>query len=335
MSSPLLLYAYDRLVRSPFGLLGTDENALSFALGYTFQQCPPLLRWFLKQIGVDNVPSKRLREARIDPQRYPSGDARNGITDIEIHLPGCFHVIVEAKIGMATPSLDQCRRYLPRLHETGEPVSKLVALVQSPDQSFVEAYARENEDLHLVSFSWPELISACGRIMLSPSVVPETKLWVRSFYTFLDQEYPMKAFTTEVWILPIGTTPLWPGGMTHWDLHQKYMIYWDQTQPNVRPLYLAFRVNGMVDGIYRVAGIEHDIPIMKRMPELANVTKEWAQLRFTVWHFEPKVELPTPLRTGSGMYNRRVRCDLDLLLACQTIQEIEEKMGKRRGQTEE
>ena len=145
----------------------------------------------------------------------------------------------------------------------------------------------------------------------------------------------MKAFTTEVWILPIGTTPLWPGGMTHWDLHQKYMIYWDQTQPNVRPLYLAFRVNGMVDGIYRVAGIEHDIPIMKRMPELANVTKEWAQLRFTVWHFEPKVELPTPLRTGSGMYNRRVRCDLDLLLACQTIQEIEEKMGKRRGQTEE
>jgi hypothetical protein len=32
------------------------------------------------------------------------------------------------------------------------------------------------------------------------------------------------------------------------------------------------------------------------------------------------------------MYNRRVRCDLDLLLTCETVQEVEEQMGKRRQQ---
>jgi hypothetical protein len=31
------------------------------------------------------------------------------------------------------------------------------------------------------------------------------------------------------------------------------------------------------------------------------------------------------------MYNRRVRCDLDLLLSCSTVQEIEEAMRERRG----
>jgi hypothetical protein len=34
------------------------------------------------------------------------------------------------------------------------------------------------------------------------------------------------------------------------------------------------------------------------------------------------------------MYNRRVRCDLDLLLSCDTVQEIEPAMSKRRRKAE-
>ena len=170
--------------------------------------------------------------------------------------------------------------------------------------------------------------------MLGNSVGPESKEWVRSFYTFLDQEYRMKAFTMEVWILSISTKPLWPNGMSHWDLHQKHMIYWDRTHTTVRPLYLAFRVNGKVDGIYRVSRIEHGVPIIDLMPELKNTKSERPKLPFTVWHFEPKVSLPNPIPTGPGMYNRRVRCDLDLLLSCKSVQEIEHAMGKRRHQPE-
>ncbi len=136
MNSLVPLHVSQRVVTSPFGLLGTDENALSFALGYTFQQCLPLLQWFLKEIGIQGVHNTTLRKARIDLQRHRSGDSGQGITDIEIHLPGYFHVVIEAKVGLAVPSIEQCCKYLPRFHDTNEPIQKLVALVQSADDSF-------------------------------------------------------------------------------------------------------------------------------------------------------------------------------------------------------
>ena len=332
MSRSISLHAHDRLITSPFGLLGTDENALSFALGYTFQQSSPLLQWFLKQIGIAGVHHSSLQNARIDLQRHRS-DAGQGITDIEIHLPGHFHIIMEAKVGLGVPTIEQCRKYLPRFEATNEPVQKLVSVVQSPDQSFVTSYGKEDKKLskRLVGFNWPQLFPECVRLMLGKSVPPHSKEWVRSFYKFLDQEYGMKAFTTEVWILTIDTKPLWENGMSFWDIHQKYSLYFDRTHPTVRPLYFAFRVNGQVNAIYRVSRIEHSIPIIDLVPELVNLQADWLKMPYTIWHFGTPVPLANPLRTGSGMYNRRVRCDLDLLLTCKTVQEVEEQMGKRRN----
>lgn len=333
MIRSLSLHAHNRLVNSPFGLLGTDENALSFALAYTFQQCLPLLQWFLKQIGIDGVYLASLKKARIDLQRHRS-DFGQGITDIEIHLPGCFHVIVEAKVGLAVPTIGQCRKYLPRFMETNEPIQKLVAVVQSPDQTFVSEYGRVDKQLYkrLVRFIWPQLLPECVRLMLRESAPPQAREWVRSFYSFLDQEFGMKAFTTEVWILATSTTPLWPSGLSHWDIHQKYRVWWDYTSHSVRPLYLAFRVEGALDSICRVSRIEHAVPIIEVVPEMQNIKKPWPKLPATIWHFGPPVPLANPLRTGGGMYNRRVRCDLDLLLTCETVQQIEVEMGKRRTQ---
>jgi hypothetical protein len=326
------LHVSQRAVTSPFGLLGTDENALSFALGYTFQQCVPFLQWFLKRIGIEGIHSTSLRKARIDLQRHCSGDSAYGITDIEIHLPGCFHIVIEAKVGFAVPTIDQCRKYLPRFEVTNEPIQKLVALVQSSDESFAIRYVKEDHRLsdRLVSFVWQRFLTECIRIVTSDSTVSESKGWVRSFYRFLDQEYGMKAFTTEVWILAISTNPLWTGGMSHWDIHQKYRVWWDYKEHTVRPLYLAFRVGGNLDAIWRVNQIDHGVPIIDVVPEMKHIKEDWPKKPCTIWHFGPPVTLPHPIRTGGGMYNRRVRCDLDLLLICKTVQEIEVAMGKRR-----
>lgn len=86
----LNLFATNRQITSPFGLIGTDENALTYALAYTFQQCPQLLQWFLKQIDIPGIKCSQLRKARIDLQRHSSQGPQAGITDIEIHLPGNF-----------------------------------------------------------------------------------------------------------------------------------------------------------------------------------------------------------------------------------------------------
>jgi hypothetical protein len=324
------LHAYGRLVTTPFGLLGTDENALSFALGYTFQRCPSLLQWFLRAIGISGVRQSSLLEASIHLQQQRSGEPGQGITDVEVYLPGHFHVIIEAKVGMAVPAIEQCRKYLDRFHD--EPHQKLAALIQLPDKAVVEGYAKQDRVLskRLVGFQWTDVIPECIRLMLGTSASAHEKEWVRAFYSFLDKEYTMKAFSTEVWILAISTEPLWPNGMSHWDIHQKYKVWWDYKEHSVRPLYLAFRVDGKLDSICRVNGIEHDVPIIDRVPEMRNIKNTWPKKPSTIWHFDPPVKLAHPIRTGGGMYNRRVRCDLDLLLACETVQEIEVAMGKRR-----
>lgn len=329
--SPALYYARKRAVNSPFGLLGTDENALSFALGYTFQQCLPLLQWFLKQVEIEGVHRSSLQQTRIDLQK---GETGQGITDIEIHLPGQFHVIIEAKVGLAVPTIDQCRKYLSRFKKSNEPIQKLVALVQSADDGFVKDYGRRDKQLskRLVRFIWPRLVSECIRLMMGRSLSPEEQEWIRCFYNFLDQEFRMKAFMTEVWILAISTDELWPNGMSHWDIHQKHRVWWDYKEHSVRPLYIAFRVNGVLDSIYRVSRVEHAVPIIDRVPELRKCTKFDFTQPATIWHFGPPVPLTKPLKTGPGMFAKRVRSDLDLLLTCSSVQEIEGEMRKRRQQ---
>jgi hypothetical protein len=313
------LRAYDRIVTTPFGLLGTDENALSFALGYTFQQCPPFLQWFLRAIGISGVHQSTLHKARIDLQRHRSGKRAQGITDIEIHLPGHFHVIIEAKVELAVPTIKQCRKYIPRFQD--EPSQKLVALIQSPDRALLKGYAKQERALskQLVGFHWADFIPECIRLMLGTSAPAHEMEWVRSFYSFLDQEYPMKAFSTEVWILPISTEPLWPNGMSHWEIHQKYRVWWDYSQHSVRPLYLAFRVDGKLDSICRVLRIEHDVPIIDRVPELRNSRNIWFKKPCTIlafpaacetrppysngwWHVQPKSSLRP--RPAAGLRNR-------------------------------
>jgi hypothetical protein len=180
MINPLSLHAHNRLVRTPFGLLGTDENALSSALKYTFQQCLPLLQWFLKHIGISGIHQSSLQKARIDLQRHRSGDSDQGITDIEIHLPGHFHVIIEAKVGLAVPTIEQCCKYLPRFLETNERCQKLVTLVQSPDNSFVTDYAHVSIGQNFsqsVSVSCWATLSGLNR---RNGYVPFILFWIRS-----------------------------------------------------------------------------------------------------------------------------------------------------------
>jgi hypothetical protein len=147
----------------------------------------------------------------------------------------------------------------------------------------------------------------------------------------LDEEYTMKAFTTEVWILPINTKPLWKGGRSHWEIHEEHRVWWDYKEPSVRPLYLAFRFDGTLKYIARVNRIEHGRTIIDVAPEMRLTKNPVHKTPATIWHFDNPIELPKPLKTGGGMYNRRTRCDFDLLLTCTTVKEIEAAMANRRG----
>ena len=137
----------------------------------------------------------------------------------------------------------------------------------------------------------------------------------------------MKAFTTEVWILPVATDPLWPGGMSYLQIHEKHRIYFDERSRTVRPLYIGFRVTGKLKALYRVLKIEHETSVSTYVPDLMT---RWKDKPLTIWHLDHPVPLPKPIPTGGGMWQRRTACDFDLLLRCNSVMEIEAEMRRRR-----
>ena len=331
MAAPSL-FSSGRTISTPFGLLGNDEDALSFALGYTFRECPRLLQRFLSDIGVPGIRVATLARARIDLQKHGAATGHKGITDIEIRLPGVFHVIIETKIGQSVPTIEQCSKYVLRLEDTNEPNQKLVALVGSADNTLAERYATQEPSLHdrLVAYNWVSFFPHCLRLMRNDDHSP-AGMSVRWFYSFLDREYHMKAFTTEVWIVPASTKRLSPDGCSLFDTHLLRKVFWDARPQPVRPLYIAFRANAEVKEIHRVLSIEHDTPPIKYVPELKEMeeTSKWRE-PMTIWHLDEPVPLPNPIPTGPGLFQRSVRCDMDILLSSRSVKEIEDKMKARR-----
>ena len=327
--------AYGRAVSTPFGLLGNDENALSFALGYTFRECPVLLQRFLSAIGVPGIRLSSLGAAQIELQRHGAASGCKGITDIEIRLPGCFHVIIEAKVGLDLPSLEQCVQYVPRLSASDEPNKRLVALVQAPDGSFEQRYKKASAKLKevLTAYNWSEFLLHCVHLMKTLGPNESQGRAVRWFYNFLDQEYRMKAFTTEVWIVPTNPDPLWPGGWNFLDTHLKCHVYYDPRHQSVRPLYIGFQGGGQLKAIHRVLRIEHEMPPIKYVPLLSHVKDEWPRSQMTIWHLDSPVALPSPLPSGgNNVHRRKVSCDMDVLLTGKSVLDIETRMRERRDE---
>jgi hypothetical protein len=328
----LRLTTYGRLVATPFGLLGLDENALSFALGYTFAQCPPLLHAFLKDIGFRGLRHSALQDCHVLLQEHGGKHGLKGITDIELHLPGQFYVIVEAKVGLSAPSVDQCVKYLPRFQDKNEPTKRLVALLQISDP-FARSYYDADPLLKevLVPYRWTSLIPHCIGLQ---KCFPQTTLsgyWLRAFRRFLEEEYSMKCFTEEVWIVSASQAALWPNGLSHYDTHVKHRIYYRQDHHATRPLYLALRTHGRIETLQRVLRVEHEVKPVDYIPDLKNVPHGWPSEPYTVWHLDEPVKLPNPIPTDDAtMRARMVSCDLDILLSSASVKEAVQRMQKRR-----
>lgn len=211
------LSLHDRSVGTPFGLLGEDENALTFALGYTFAESPRLLQAFLSRAGIQGLWARKLARAKIYLQRHRA----DGITDIEIVLPEELHVIVEAKVGMSVPQWGQLRRYHARLTASTARRKKLIALVEAPTDLVPTASDRFRRRRSFVTpLPWALLVTLCAGLR-GASVDAREQTWLQFFQEFLEWEFGMKCHTDEVWIVPVNTQPLWPGGLSFLDTHEK------------------------------------------------------------------------------------------------------------------
>lgn len=325
------LSAYNVPVTTPFGLLGRDENALTFALGYTMQQCPRLLQKFLAAVGLKRLRLASLANAEIRLQSRHD----TGITDIEVKLQHKLHFIIEAKVGLNLPTLGQCKKYTKQLKSSTAPERRLVVLVDREASRTLERYRERDKDCSqfLIWLYWAELREIVSNLAKEYAPDSNEGRWARAFFDFVEREFHMRTYTDEVWIVPAQTKPLWTGGWSFYDTHVKGKIYYRTKKDrytNRKPLYIALRAEGKVEFIQRVLTVEDEIKPVDRLPQLKKVKGSWPSESHTIWYLSEPVALPRAIPTGDPtMRARHVWCDIDILLSSSTIKEAAERMKER------
>lgn len=330
------VYAHDRLVKTPFGLLGTDENSLTFALGYTMRHCPRLLQMLLTAVGLKGFHIGTLNNAKIHLQEA----TKEGITDIEVRIPNRLHLIIEAKVGLNVPTIGQCSKYIEKIETTlkasPSTKAKLVILLDTDPKPTLDVYHREGSGCKrfLTGIHWASLLDMQPNLLAEYPADSTEGSWLRAFYDFLEQEFEMKSYTDEVWIVPTNKNPLWKGGWSFYDTHVKGKIYYRTKKDrytNHKPLYIALRTRGKVEFIQRVLKVEHEVRPIDCLPQFSNLNREWPKKPHTIWYLSEPTHLPHAIPTGDpSMRSRPVFCDLDILLSSSTVREVEKRMQSER-----
>src|SRR5271169_1151611 len=123
------LSLHGRKLESIFELLGSQENDITYSLGWVLANCPSFLNAFTHQVFPR---ASRNADYQINLQHFQRD---KGITDVEIFSEE-LHVIIEAKRGWSLPQPRQLEKYARKLRSSE---SKRKALVVMSECSGVYA----------------------------------------------------------------------------------------------------------------------------------------------------------------------------------------------------
>jgi hypothetical protein len=335
-----ILFKNARPVKSIFGLLGYDENAFTFALGYTLQQSTHFMQNILNILNIKGLRKSTLNKAEIYLQKYDENSEGGGRTDLEIIIKNRLHLILEAKVNFNIPSIEQCIKYVDRLQNTlrNSPSTKckLVMLLDIDPKPTIELYHKKNIELKtlLDGLYWADIFEKSQSAINKEVSSSVENYSLKQFGIFIEKELNMKSYTDEIWVVPTNKHPLWKEGWSFYDTHLKGQIYYRKKKDgytNVKPLYIAFRCNGKVEFIQRVVKIEHEIPVIDVLPQLGNIRTRWPSEPHTIWHLDKPVKLPHAIPVKDRTIQQLpTSYDIDVLLTAPSIKDARVLMQKRK-----
>ena len=302
-----------------FSLLGTDENAATFALGWTFGQSNALLVAFLQQIGVQDPAT----EIRIELQRHAED---GGFTDIELIAPGKLHVIVEAKVGGAVAGAPQLERYSPRFN-SAHAGQAIVSISAAPGYAASRVLAKHLGDVPIRHLSWSD-VRRLVRNAAASAVGSTERRGLRDLDVHLENYVATQVTSSNiVYVVALSDQEIAPG-YTWIDVVETDNAYfhpigsggWPTTPPN----YLGFRYRGQLQCVRHVEWADF-------VPDLGQMNPHWAKWPdHMLYRLGPPMRPATVLRSGIA-YANRVYCAIDLLLsgACTTIKQAQEETARR------
>ncbi|MET4220210.1 hypothetical protein ABIB00_005438 [Bradyrhizobium sp. LB14.3] len=314
--------------RSVFELVGSNENAVTFALGWTLEKSPALRSALLRILEVDETDGSVV----IHLQRF--GQDR-GFSDLELSSSGNFHIIFEAKRGWDVPSVEQMTRYSTRLSvSTG---NRMLVSVSAASKEYARRLPLSINGIALKHISWT-MLSAATVSARSITRSPIEKLWLTELSAHLEG-YVMvqQADDNLVYVVSLSSQPINPSRSYTWtDVVNIDNSYFHPVGPgggwpSIPPTYMGFRYGGELKSV-------HHVDAFQVANNLKSLNPNWPDIDSShfVYKLGPAMCPRVPVRSGRIVRNTRVRCAIDTLLsgAHPTIDAARDATDARRNATD-
>jgi len=320
----LPLFLHGKQIFSEYQLIGSDENALTFALGHCLSRDRKFLSAFLKRCQFKGVTS----DAEIHLQKK---ERDLGIVDLEIIIHDRLQLIAEAKVGGGYPAVDQIRKYIKRLNRGIE--SKVIVLTKATDEK-TKSSLKHQFGKHIGFLTWSDILKLSKKLAQQAEQDHST-FNLRTFSAFMKEVYNMTINAEEeVWIVPLSTK--WKAksaDISVADFHEQNHFWVMGDWKTRRSIYMGFRYNGYLKSIGRIIGIDRGLKSSKIVPKFPKISREfWPEKNgpFDVVRLDKLIPFPKKLRSGN-IHNKHIYCDFDLLLTSDSILEAESRMIERRA----
>jgi len=328
---------HERKVETVFELMGSNENAMTYSLGWALAKCNGFCQSLAVLLGIADGFSD---EMRINLQEHASG---KGITDIELRDHNKYHIIIEAKRGFTVPSTRQLEKYADRLHGSsdGKAQKMLVVLAESDrnEQWLSQHVPTSVKNIAVKAISWKS-VQQVARDSLNVASHEEKRL-LKQLCTYFGRVTTMQnQNSNEVYVVSLGTTKI-AGKYTSINILEEFGKYshpvggnrkgWPVEPPN----YIAFRYRGALQSIHHVEAytiIENyypHLPVPKH-----SYTGDPLYLYTLGEAIKPTHRTPTndPQKHYSPIVrSARTWCFIDLLLTCGSIAEAAAKTKEREN----
>ena len=328
------LFVHGKPVETVFELLGSDENSMTYSLGWALVNCEMFCAEFAQLLNIHNGFSENI-QVRLQDYR-----SQRGFTDLEIIDPGLHHIIIEAKRGFSVPSEEQLRRYADRM-DRGENVHNLLVVLAESDlnEQWLPLQVPLTVDgIPVTTVSW-RCFQEMAQCSIGGASHAEKRL-LKQFINYLSKVTRMQnQYSNEVYVVSLSTD-CWKDEISWIDVVREHRKYFHPVGggaggwPPAPPNYIAFRYDAQLQSIHHVESYSVINDYYPHFPVLDPSPTGPLNYLYTLG---PAITncIPTndPNRQYPALYrSARKRCFLDLLLTCGSIAEAAGKSKERENQ---
>jgi hypothetical protein len=321
------LHLRGRIPNSVFGLHRDKENDATLALGWTLSKSETFLAALLKTF---DLPTDGIDKASIRLQEYGGGSGE-GITDIEVEIPGEIFLIIEAKIGWVVPGTQQLLKYAARdSYKNSKARKKVIAILSECTDAYAnrELAGKDLGGLPVLTVSWHAIDKLTKQSIKAAR--SQEKLYLSELDKFLHAIMKIQDRESNM-VFVVALTRSHESFEKYGpvDVVEKFKIYYHPAAahwPKEPPNYIAFRYDGRLQSIHHIESYQ----VAKSLKGIIPGNEFDKPIPHFVYNLGPTIGPSHRVATGNMYGPAHAWCMLDTLLTEKTVWDAQKKTAERK-----